>query len=239
MCYNISLDQNRESIENRFNAKFVEPPVFRPIYHASGFSFPLLPIISNQEPDAIQFFQWGLIPQWVKNKKTAKSFRTKTLNARSETIFEKPSFKHSIRIKRCLVLVDGFFEWRHVEKKKYPYYITLLEHDIFSLAGIWDAWTIPENGETIRTFSIITTAANTLMEKIHNTKKRMPVLIRRERERDWLKNEMTQDDIQSFFKPFDPEKMEAYPVSKLLSTRGANTNTPEVMQRHEYPELKD
>jgi putative SOS response-associated peptidase YedK len=191
MCYNISISLDRERVEERFEAKCGEPHLFRTIYHASGFSSPLLPIITNQNPDTIQFFHWGFIPVWVKDEKRAHTIRVKTLNARSETIFDKPSFRNSILKKRCLVIVDGFYEWRHVEGKKYPYYITLLRGGIFSLAGIWDTWTNKENGEMKNTFSIITTRANALLEKIHNTKKRMPVIIQQEREREWLKKDLT------------------------------------------------
>ncbi|MFC1866268.1 SOS response-associated peptidase [Chloroflexota bacterium] len=113
MCYYVSITPRIRDIESAFNARFAFPERFKPSYVASAFTFPFLPVISNEEPSVIGFFQWGLVPSWVKDNPTADGIRTKTLNARSETIFVKPSFKHSVVSKKCLVLVDGFYEWRH------------------------------------------------------------------------------------------------------------------------------
>lgn len=134
-------------------------------------------MISNDKPDLIELYTWGLIPFWVKNLEAANKISERTLNARSETIFEKPSFRHSIMSKRCLIIADGFFEWQHENKKAYPYYIKLKGNETFGIAGIWDSWTNPESKEEMRTFSVITTAANSLLEKVHNTRKRMPVIL--------------------------------------------------------------
>ena len=239
MCYNISINRESTSLEKRFGAKYVATPLSGPVYHASGFSTPSLPVITNADSGLIQLFRWGLIPSWVKDETTANTIRLKTLNARSETIFEKPSFKVPIRKKRCLVLVSGFYEWREVNSKKYPYYIQLTDETAFAMAGIWDVWTDRATDETIQTFSIITTTANPLMARIHNTNKRMPVILRNEAEREWLDTNLSDSAIQSFFEPYPQEPMEAYPVSRLITTRGANTNTPEVQKPHEYEELRD
>ena len=109
------------------------------------------------------------MPFWTKDEVAAERIRTQTLNARAETIHQKPSFRASIMTKRCLVLVDGFYEWREEGKKKYPYYISLASNDAFALAGIWDRWLNNSTGEVKDTFSIITTRANPLLERIHNT----------------------------------------------------------------------
>ena len=199
--------------------------------------FPSLPVISNEDPEHIVFMNWGLIPFWVKDYASAIIIRDKTLNARAETILEKTCFKNSIISKRCLVLVDGFFEWRHENRKTYPYYIRLKSHSPFALAGIWDSWINRENGEQVKTFSVITTKANPLLEKIHNTKKRMPVILPREQERIWLHNELERDKIQSLLQPYNPDEMEAYPVSKLVNKLGFNTTNPDVLKQQEYPNL--
>ncbi|MCK4256513.1 SOS response-associated peptidase, partial [candidate division WOR-3 bacterium] len=167
MCFHLAIAKERDYIEERFDAKFLESDKFEPIFHISAYSGPPLPVITNENASNIQFLNWGLIPHWVKDETSAKSIMLKTVNARSETIFEKPSFRTSIRYKRCIVIADGFFEWREFEGKKYPYFIKLSNDDAFGLAGIWDRWKNNQTGDTINTFSIITTRANPLLEMIH------------------------------------------------------------------------
>ena len=139
--------------------------------------------------------------------------------------------------KRCLVLVDGFFEWHERKGKKYPHYIRLTSGEAFALAGIWDSWLNRNTGEILATFSIITTQANPLLEKIHNTKKRMPVVLPSGKEKIWLAPGLERDEIASRLVPCDEGAMEAWPVSKLITTRGADKNVPEVMERFDYDEL--
>jgi Uncharacterized conserved protein len=208
-------------------------------YYVSGFDFPKMPVITNELPDRIQGFSWGLIPSWAKNQPAAMGIRLKTLNARSDTVFEKPSFRDAIRQRRCLVPADGFYEWREFQGKKYPYFIYLKDKDIFSLAGLWEQWTDISTGEIIKTFSILTTEANPLMEKIHNTKKRMPVILPREKELDWLKNDLKNEEILRLMKPLDERIMEAHPISKLITSRNANRNVPLVQESYNYPELSE
>jgi len=239
MCYLISVTKNVDQLEIRFDARFRDREKFKPVYSASAFTFPYMPIISNEEPDTIDYYQWGLIPFWVKDEISAKQIRSRTLNARSETIFQKPAFRHAIRTHRCLVLVDGFYEWRHANHRKYPYYIRLSDGDAFALAGLWDSWLDMKTGEYIKTFSIITTVANPLLEKIHNTRKRMPVIIKRLDEKKWLNKEMTEDEIESLMSPYDDSEMEAHTVSKILTKMGFNTVEPLVLERFQYSELPD
>jgi len=238
MCFNISINKLKDYLETRFNAKFVEPDLFKPIYHVSAFSKPLFPIITNESPQQIQFFQWGLIPFWVKDENAANNIRLKTFNAKAETIHEKPSFKSSIKNKRCLVLVDGFYEWQEVKGNKFPYYIRLINTEAFALAGIWDTWVNQETGELKNTFSIITTRANPLLAKIHNTKKRMPVILKPDDEQRWLNCKLDITEIDSMLASYDETSLEAYTVSKLISTKGRDTNVPEVMEKFKYSELK-
>ncbi|MFC1970723.1 SOS response-associated peptidase [Chloroflexota bacterium] len=239
MCYNISIITKMDDLEKRFGARFTQPDLYKPLYHVSGFSAPFLPVIPNEDIHAIELFQWGLVPFWTRDKRSANIIRFRTLNARAETVFEKPSFRHSIIKKRCLVLVDGFYEWHEDNNKKYPYYIRLSNHDAFALAGIWENWVNEVNGETRNTFSIITTRANSLMERIHNTRKRMPVILRHEDEQRWLASETDTEQIASLLSPYDDREMDAYTVSPLISRRGENTNIPEVMQNRRYKGLED
>jgi putative SOS response-associated peptidase YedK len=239
MCYYSSISVGFQIIEDRFGARFIQTESFKPVYSACAFNFPSLPVITNEDSQHISLLQWGLIPFWVKNYEAALAIRQRTLNARAETIFEKPAFRNSITSKRCLILVDGFFEWRHENKKTYPYYIRLSNYSLFTLAGIWDRWKNPETQEEIKTFSVITTRANILLAKIHNTQKRMPVILPREVERVWLQNELGREKIQSLLRPYNPDEMKAYSVPRMVNKLGFNTENPEVISRQAYPDLPD
>ena len=232
MCFHISLSKDLREIEKRFDASFIDP-IFEKIFHVSAFSYPKLPVISNEDPSKIQFYSWGLIPFWVKNEGAALKIKGQTLNAKAETITVKASFRHSIKNRRCLVLADGFYEWQHVKNTKYPYYIHLKDHQLFAFAGIWDTWTNKETKEPLNTFSIITTQANPLLAKIHNTKRRMPVILRPEDERRWLSN-VSLEEALSLLTQSDDKEMEAHTVSKLITTRGVPTNVLEVMSPYRY-----
>ena len=159
MCYRYSVP-GPDILEKKFQAKLKVK--FERKYHAGGFDFPKLPVITNEDPDLINLFHWGLIPFWVKDEKTANDIRQRTANARGESIYEKPSFRHAADKRHCLVLADGFFEWRYFMGKNYPYYIHLKNRESFAIAGLWDIWKNPENDEKIYTYTIITTEAKPL-----------------------------------------------------------------------------
>jgi len=237
MCYFVSLIKSKVLLEQRYQAKFLNEKKYKPKYLFSAFTLPFLPIIKNGDNKYIHMHHWGLIPFWSKDTKKAEDIRFKTFNARAETIFEKPSFKYPILRKRCLVPVNGFFEWREYKGKKYPYYVKLKSQEIFSLGGVWDSWKNNKSGEIVNTFSIITTPANPLLEKIHNRKKRMPVIINIENENLWIKNNTEKKIIKSLLSSYSEKNMETYPVSKLLSSRKSNKNDPNIIKKHYYPEL--
>jgi putative SOS response-associated peptidase YedK len=237
MCYYSSISVGFKIIEDRFGAKFIQTEAFQPVYSASAFTFPVLPVIPDDDPEHITIMRWGLVPFWIKNPQEAESIRGKTLNARCETIFERPAFRLSASTKRCLVPADGFFEWRHIKGKTYPYYIGLVNHALFAFAGIWDCWTDRDTGEQFKSFSIVTTRANSLLEKIHNTRKRMPVILPRDREKAWLDHNLSKDELQAILQPYDPEKMEAHPVSRIITNLGFNTTDPGVLKARDYAEL--
>ncbi len=241
MCFSISYaEKNRlEALYGPFHLEPEDMKVgfeahFEKTYYINAFTLPKIPVVTNERPDNIQLLFWGLIPRWVKNNDKAEEIRTKTFNARAETLFEKPSFRASIKDRRCLILADGFFEWREVSGKNYPYYIRMAHKQPFAIAGIWDRW--KENN--LHTFSLITTRANPLLEKIHNKKKRMPAILLKKDEKTWLSKDAGRDDIMELLEPIDDSQLEAYTVSKLVSTKGANKNVPEAVEPNEYPELK-
>ncbi len=237
MCYRYSVP-GPDSLMKRFSALFLENVSFKRQYHASSFDLPQLPVITNEHPQQIQLFTWGFIPFWVKDFNAATSIRVKTMNARAESIFEKPSFRHAAEQKHCLVLADGFFEWREYQGKNYPYYIRLKDWEPFAMAGLWDRWKNPGTSEVFETYTVITTKANPLIEKIHNKKKRMPVILPREHEREWVVSSLTKQDAEALLVPFDDRLMEAFPISRLLTSKQKNPNVPEVFEPFTYPELQ-
>jgi putative SOS response-associated peptidase YedK len=176
----------------------------------------LLPVISNDAPGKLSHYRWGLIPFWAKDQ----SIGNKMINARAETITEKPSFKNAFQRRRCIIPADAFYEWRKEDstKKKIPYRIFLRNQPLFSMAGIWGQWKNPE-GETIRSFSIITTSPNKLMTEIHD---RMPVILPKELEKPWLESK-DEHQLLEMLKPFPAELMNAYRVSELVNSPGNNS----------------
>jgi len=237
MCYRYSVP-GPDLLVKRFSALFLEQVPFKKQYHASGFDLPKLPVITNDQPTHIQLFSWGLIPFWVKDKKTAEEVRLKTMNARAESIFEKPSFRHAAEQNHCLILADGFFEWQEYEGKNYPYYIRLQNHEPFAMAGLWDTWKDPETAEVLQTYSVITTKANPLMEQIHNKKKRMPVILPKDHERDWIDPSINKQAAEAMLVPYDEKLMQAFTISRLITSRQRNPNVPAVSQPFTYPELQ-
>jgi putative SOS response-associated peptidase YedK len=184
MCFFVKSDYEVKKIEHRYKAKFDTVQKYTEQHMINGFSFPEMPVITNNKPELIQHFYWGLIPQWAKDH----SIRKYTLNAKIETLDEKPSFKNVLH-NRCLVIANGFYEWHWNDPKgklKQKYLITLPNNELFSFGGIWSERTDTNSGETLRSFSIVTTEANELMSRIHNSKKRMPVILSKNTEYDWL-----------------------------------------------------
>ncbi len=244
MCFFYALSQTARSLKNRYQLEEEFPfellaEMEEPKYYVSGFDFPKMPVLTNEQPKRLQALTWGLIPFWVKTPVQAAQMRSKTLNARAETVLEKPSFRRAIRQRRCLIPADGFYEWRAFKGKKYPYYIFLKNREIFSFAGIWEQWVNPETGEVLKTYSILTTEANELVAKIHNTKKRMPVILPREHEQDWLKDGLDDEALLSMMRPFPAGLMDAYTISPFITARVANRNLPQVQEAYKYPELEE
>ena len=185
MCYNVQQKATLKELTERFNANFELPQLYSPQNIISGFTFPKLPVITSERMDTFQFFNWGLVPHWSENK----DIRKHTLNARLETVDEKPSFK-SITKNRCVLPVTGFYEWKWLDskgKRKEKYFIKGTDK-ISCLAGLHDVWEDPGSNKKLHTFTLLTTQANELMSEIHNTKQRMPLLLSPNGEYEWLKN---------------------------------------------------
>ncbi|MBS4044273.1 MAG: SOS response-associated peptidase [Chitinophagaceae bacterium] len=243
MCFNIEhIIQHSDTLAIRYNNVLpalssekkelrIEFPTY---YFVSGFSHPSLPIITK---NGIELAEWGLIPHWIKDEQSANNIKTKTLNAVGETISEKPSFKKAILKQRCLLPVNGFYEWRDYKKTKYPYLIQVKDKSIFSLGCIYDVWVDQSTGEVIKTFSIITTPANPLMEKIHNLKKRMPLIIKAEDEAKWIDENLSTIEVQQLIKPFDESEMTAYTISRDANNSRNDRNIEQIIHPILYSEL--
>ncbi len=182
MCYNVQVKSKIGQFEDRFQAKVEQPTLFNSGSEISGFTFPKLPVI--RELGKIEMLNWGLIPHWSKDE----SIRKNTLNARVETLTEKPSFQN-VTTQRCLVLIDGFYEWQWLTNsgsKKQKYYINSSRNEPFALGGLWSSWS---NGKsTMDTFTIVTAKAQGIMKEIHNSKCRMPFVLSVSDEKRWVSN---------------------------------------------------
>lgn len=238
MCYNVSTKKLSKETEKQFKSKIDTSIILPSHYYLSGFTHPLVPVISAMQPELITAFNWGIIPDFCKTQKEAKEMQAKTLNAKSETVFTLPSFKNSIREKRCLILVDGFYEWRTIGKQKYPYFIHYNDNDMFAMGGIYNDWIDKETGNIEHTFSIITTPANPIMSKIHNEKLRMPFILPKGLEKNWLNANLKDNEIVELMQPLPEGHLAAHTISKLITNKNKNPDTSEVQLKFEYPELE-
>jgi len=238
MCFTININLTRNALESRFGAKFRHPSSFRPGYYFNAFEIPDLPVIQAEDPESIKLVKWGLIPFWVRDSKAASEIRLKTFNARAETIREKPSFRGAVKSKRCLILCRGFYEWQHRGSEKIPHYIYLEGERPLAMAGLYDDWTDRDTGEIIQTCSIITMAANPLMEEIHNSKKRMPVILKEEVENSWIDQDLAAEDVMKYLTPVHEKEMRYHTISRLISKRGVDKNVPELVKPFAYDSEK-
>lgn len=229
MCFYNSMSKKAKELAARYGRNLSIVEIAEKImkeqeqYRVNAFSFPEYPIITS-DPE-VQNFRWGLIPFWVKDEKQADEIKRITLNARADTIFQKPSFREPIMKKRCIVPSTGYFEWRHEDGKKIPYYIYVKDEPIFSMAGIYDSWLDKATGEVVNSFSIITTDANPLTDYIHNTKHRMPAILSQEDEEKWLDPSLGKSEIEQLLLPFPAEEMDAYIIDNDFLKKPGNDHT--------------
>jgi putative SOS response-associated peptidase YedK len=176
-------------------------------------------VVEEDEKRKLEMLRWGLIPSWAKDP----AIGNKMINARAETVSEKPSFRSAFKKRRCLILADGFYEWKKTDDGKQPYHIKMQDGSPFAFAGLWETW---QNGEEIRSCTIITTEANGLMNEIHH---RMPVILPPEDYGMWLDPDFDEKDpLTSLLKPYPADAMEAYPVSRRVNK--PSNNEPGVVE---------
>ncbi len=210
MCGRFSISTPTEILKVRFNVPRAKD--LKPNYNAAPTQN--LPVILNSEPTTINLCRWGLIPFWAKEERIGNGM----INARAETLLQKPSFRTPFKKQRCLVLADGFYEWKRTSDRKIPHRISMRDHEPFAFAGIWEVWKTPD-GEDVKTFSIITTEPNELMKPLHH---RMPVIMKQENEEKWLQ-EIDISEAQKMLEPYPFEDLEAYPISTLVNNPRNNS----------------
>ncbi len=169
------------------------------------------PVVPNRLPREVAFFRWGLIPSWARDPNIA----SRLINARAETLSERPAFRDALRRRRCLVLADGFYEWRKVGRSRVPFRFRQRDRRVFAFAGLWESWRSPD-GSDVRTFAIVTTIANAVVAPVHD---RMPVLLPREAYDPWLDPALADPaDLVRWLRPCPDALLEAYEVSPLVNT---------------------
>ena len=213
MCGRFILDSDIREIQRTFHIELTETTV-QPSYNVAPTQ-PILTVVQRDGQRVLTAMRWGLIPVWAKDMRIG----AKMINARAETVAEKPSFKRLLKSRRCLILADGFYEWQKEGARKIPMFISVKPKHPFGFAGLYDTWTSPE-GETITSCAIITTHANEVMESIHQ---RMPVILPKSAYRPWLDPaNQDLDKLSELLLPF-AGKMQAYAVSPLVNSVGQNT----------------
>jgi putative SOS response-associated peptidase YedK len=248
MCYDAKyLTKKVEKYADRYGiaTEDIDPVILNlgKVHHTNAFAHQKIPVITGEDTKHLQAFTWGLVPSWAKTWNDVLKIRNKTLNARSETVFELPSFKASVRRNRCIVVFDAFYEHHHLGKSSYPYHIELANRAPMSLAGIYSIWKGEnDKGEYFEmpSVSILTTKANEIMAQIHNNPKlkepRMPVILPQEQEKEWIKprDENEMELLKDLLQPYPSELLEVKTVRPL---RGKNAlgNVQEVEDEFQYP----
>lgn len=221
MCGRFTQSQTAQKIAQAFQVDNVASLTRR--YNIAPTQ-PVATILQTKDDANRQFkmLRWGLIPSWAKDAKMG----SRLINARAETVAEKPSFRSAFKQRRCLVLTDGFYEWQQQEKNKQPFYFRVRNGEPFAFAGLWERWKDAE-GEEIQSCTILTTEANEIMRPIHD---RMPVIIDAKDYDGWLDPQVQKSDyVQSLLRPYLAEEMTVYAVSTLVNKR--NNDSPECIKR--------
>ncbi len=176
-------------------------------------------MLSENGKRKLEMLRWGLIPSWADDPEIGN----RMINARAETVAEKPSYRRAFKRSRCLILADGFYEWQRTDSGKQPFHIRMQDGSPFAFAGLWESW---DKGDGLRSCTIITTEANDLVGEVHN---RMPVILHAEDYEMWLDPDFDErEPLTSLLKPYPAETMEAYPVSRRVNK--PSNNEPGVVE---------
>lgn len=209
MCGRVTITTPAQAIAQELGLAGVRSALERPRYNLAPTQ--LLPVVTNSGERVLEAFRWGLVPSWAKEV----AIGNKLINARSETVAEKPSFRSALKRRRCLIVVDGWYEWRQSSKPKTPYLFRRKDRRLLTLAGLWEVWKAPDTGEVLHTCTVLTTGPNRLVATVHD---RMPVLLPPEAWPLWLSPEPQEaSTLQPLFTPAPEEPLEAWEVSRLVN----------------------
>lgn len=206
MCGRFSIYHSLEKVCERFGA-LSEGVEWKPRYNIAPTQEVLTVVSEKIGERRVRHMVWGLVPNWSKDRKIGP----RLINARSETLNEKPSFRESYQRRRCLIPADGFYEWQG----KHPFYIRMKGKELFSFAGLWDTWVDETIQQPLNTVTIVTTRSNALLKGLHE---RMPVIISRQDENVWLDVKTSSKALKALYSPYPNEQMEYYPVSTFVSS---------------------
>jgi len=214
MCGRITVRTSTEDLLREFNLSVVEPLTWRPRYNLAPTQ--PVPVVANTGERLLEVYRWGLVPSWAKDV----AMGSKLINARADTLTEKPSFRSAFKKRRCLLLVDGFYEWRTVFEgpatAKAPFHIHRKDGRPFAIAGLWEEWQGPNGEPPLRTCALVTTEANALMRPLHD---RMPVLLPQDAQALWLTpGEVKAETLTPLLVPYALDDLEAVEVSRLVNS---------------------
>jgi putative SOS response-associated peptidase YedK len=219
MCGRYSLFADFREIEERFGEATFDVEEYEESYNIAPSQM-VLSVINDGLKNRLGYLKWGLVPSWAKDPKVG----FKMINARAETVHEKPSFREALKKKRCLIVADSFYEWKRTEDRKVPMRIQMKNNELFAMAGLWESWKSP-SGELVHTCTILTTEPNDLMSTIHD---RMPVILKQADEQTWLNPAVkTIDELRPFLIPLENGLLEAYEVSDKVNS--PKNNAPDLI----------
>ena len=210
MCGRASITKTEKVVEDRFGSVFAKGADGTTGYAMSTNICPTEPIavITNTQPQSIKMYRWGLIPPWAKDVRIGY----KTFNARAETLLQKPAFKTAAEHRRCLVLMDSFYEWKDNNGRKLPYRISLDGSSLFAVAGLWDTWHDPVTGINVHSCTVITHEPNTFMSSIHD---RMPAILAADQERLWIDAQLPTSAAMELLQPMEGLQLIAEQIDPL------------------------
>lgn len=220
MCGRFTNSAKAQDVEREFKVGRVNLKVFAPRYNIAPSQM-IAAVLETQGTRAVEELRWGLVPAWAKDD----AIGDKLINARAETLAEKPSFKNAFRARRCIIPASGFYEWQKGKSGSQPFYFYLKDRDVFGFAGLWEEWTDKETGEVVETCTIITTAANDVLKPVHH---RMPVILKAADYDQWLdEKEKNTDRLQPLLAPYPAAEMAAHAVGKAVNV--PTVDSPELI----------
>lgn len=209
MCGRASITKTEKEIEARFGIPFLDGlPLSSSLPSTNICPSQLIPVITNADPQHIALYSWGLVPPWAKERRVGY----KMFNARKETLLDRPAFKKAAVCRRCLVVMEGFYEWKKEGKTKTPYHISLQDDRLFAVAGLWETWTSPITGELLHTCTVITQEPNDFMAELHD---RMPAILTTEQEKYWIDNDISAEQAIQMLEPIPNDMLQAHPYDPV------------------------